>query len=353
MTKVRKSNIELLRVLSMFFIVFSHVTWEGHFIYPKENILHNTEVQFPWLFGQIGVITFTLISSYFLSKKKKINKKSIINLAKVTWFWSILILGITVLLKDNDLLGLKVFINSLFPILRGTYWYVTAYIAMYLIMPYLNIVIDKLTKKEYITFLMILIVVFSIIPTFAGTTSLNSTNSSSSVYSLIIIYFLGGFIRKFESEFVYPVKKLTCLFVVSVLISCGVLLLLNIANMHNIIDITGTNRLYGRFMRTNSIFQIISGTLLFLIFKNLEIRHNKYINGVAKNVFGIYIIHTNPIVMEVLWNRIIRINRYENSPYIILIEIIVAIVIFIICLLLEMIRGKFWMLCTKVVKKSN
>lgn len=353
MTKIRKSNIELLRVLSMFFIVFSHVTWEGNFTYPKENILHNVEIQFPWLFGQIGVITFTLISSYFLSKKKEINKKSIINLAKITWFWSVLILVITILSKNADLLGIKILVNSLFPIVRGTYWYVTAYIAMYMVMPYLNIVIDKLTKKEYINFLIILIIIFSIVPTFAGATSLNSTNKASSVYSLILIYFLGGFIRKFGDEFVYSTKKMVLLFLISILISMGVLLLLNIANMYSIVHIDSINKLYGRFMRTNSIFQIISGTLLFLIFKNLNIKHNKYINGIAKNVFGVYIIHTNPIVMEVLWNRVVRVNRYENSPYIMLIEVIIAISVFVICLLLDMIRSKVWVLCVKVIKRLN
>lgn len=35
MKKDRKSNIELLGIVSMFMIVFSHVTWEGRFSYPK------------------------------------------------------------------------------------------------------------------------------------------------------------------------------------------------------------------------------------------------------------------------------------------------------------------------------
>lgn len=143
------------------------------------------------------------------------------------------------------------------------------------------------------------------------------------------------------------------LFLVSILISIGVLLLLNIANMYSIVHIDSINKLYGRFMRTNSIFQIISGTSLFLIFKNLNIKHNKYINGIAKNVFGVYIIHTNPIVMEVLWNRVVRVNRYENSPYIVLIEVIIAISVFVICLLLDMIRSKVWVLCVKAIKRLN
>ncbi|WHS05698.1 acyltransferase family protein [Ligilactobacillus salivarius] len=96
MKKDRKSNIELLRIVSMFMIVFSHVTWEGRFSYPKSNIPHNTIIQFPWLFGQIGVIVFTLISAYFLSKKKEVNVKSISKLAKITWFWSILALMVAI-----------------------------------------------------------------------------------------------------------------------------------------------------------------------------------------------------------------------------------------------------------------
>ena len=219
MKKDRKSNIELLRIVSMFMIVFSHVTWEGRFSYPKSNILHNTIIQFPWLFGQIGVIVFTLISAYFLSKKKEVNVKSISKLAKITWFWSILALMIAIIMGKNGLLNLKIIINLLFPILRGTYWYVTAYIAMYLLMPYLNIVIDKLNKRNYIVFLTLLLVICSVIPTFTGVTALDSANNSGSVYSLIVIYFIGGFIRKFENDLVYSNKKLIGLFIISIIIS--------------------------------------------------------------------------------------------------------------------------------------
>lgn len=237
----------------------------------------------------------------------------------------------------------------LFPILRGTYWYVTAYIAMYLLMPYLNIVIDKLNKRNYIIFLTLLLVICSVIPTFTGVTAIDSANNSGSVYSLIVIYFIGGFIRKFENDLVYSNKKLIGLFIISIIISTIILYLLNFLNSRGIIDINSTNKLYGRFAKTNSIFQIISSTLLFLFFKNININYSKVINYIAGSMISVYIIHTNPVVMNILWNKIIRINIYERSQYILFIELVVAAGVFCSSLILDILRREILDFCKKKV----
>ena len=221
---LRKTNIELLRILSMFMIVFAHVTWEGKFVFSKSDVINNTMIQFPWLFGQIGVICFTLISSYFLSKAERVKWKSLMKIGKVTWFWSLLILVTVKCFGDKLItLNIKLYIDSIFPIIMGTYWYVTAYIALYIIFPYLNIIIEKLNRKEY---------------------------------NIFIIYFIGGYIRKYSDVLNISLYKIVIFFITSLVISIIILILLNVANKYNFIDITGTNRLYGRFMRTNSIFQI-------------------------------------------------------------------------------------------------
>lgn len=67
----------------MFMIVFSHVIWEGNFTYPRNVAMHNVVTQIPWLFGQIGVIAFTLISAYFLSKSSKVKINGIFIFIKV------------------------------------------------------------------------------------------------------------------------------------------------------------------------------------------------------------------------------------------------------------------------------
>lgn len=333
----------------MFMIVFSHVIWEGNFTYPRNVAMHNVVTQIPWLFGQIGVIAFTLISAYFLSKSSKVKINGILNIGKVTWSWSIIILiSAWVFRKNLDVLNLKLTIKSIFPILMGTYWYVTAYIALYLIFPYLNIVINKLDKSEYNKFLLVLIVIFSIVPTFTGASSLNSTNAASSVFSLIVVYFIGGYIRKYEDDIKVPFRRLIIVLVLSLFLSILILILLNYANKYGFINITGVNRLYGRFMRTNSIFQIISGTTLFLIFRELRIKYSKTINNIATKMFGVYIIHTNPIIIIVLWGNLVRINRFEFSNYILIYEFVVAVCVYLICIILEYIRELFFSFSGKV-----
>lgn len=68
--KVRQSNFELLRIISMFLIVLGHVTFQTKFVYPRQAVLHNVSIQSLWIGGKLGVWEFTLISAYFLSRSR-------------------------------------------------------------------------------------------------------------------------------------------------------------------------------------------------------------------------------------------------------------------------------------------
>lgn len=333
----RKSNIELFRIFSMILIVISHVTWEGYFNFDKDLILKNTSIQSLWMLGQIGVVGFTLISSYFLSTKEDIKKESILKLSKETWSYSLIILIISAIFA-RELIGLKIIIKSIFPIIFGTYWYVTAYLALYLISPYLNMVIRDLSKDQYRKLLAILIVVFTILPTFTRVSALNSPSNGATTFSLIIIYFIGGYIRKYEEDFSKNnIKKYILLLIFSVGSLFVLSLILNVAYKMNLVDINIRNH-FGAFMRTNSPFEILAGTSLFLIFKNLDLKYSKLVNNIAKSMISVYIIHTNPIVMEIIWNKIVRIKQYYMNPFIILIEIGVGLSIFAVCTLIDQLR---------------
>ncbi|MCB5932847.1 acyltransferase, partial [[Eubacterium] rectale] len=60
-------------------------------------------------------------------------------------------------------------LHSLFPVLSGQYWYVTAYVGLFFFIPFLNALGNRLTKLQFQYLLVTVFVLFSVIPTLLHT----------------------------------------------------------------------------------------------------------------------------------------------------------------------------------------
>nr|WP_270457405.1 acyltransferase family protein [Lactobacillus gasseri] len=89
-------------------------------------------------------------------------------------------------------------LKSFLPVLTGNYWYVSAYIGMYILVPYMNLVIEHLNKKDFQKLLIISFVMFSLLPYVKNITVITNNNS---VINLVYIYFIGGYLRKYNDDF--------------------------------------------------------------------------------------------------------------------------------------------------------
>ena len=89
MSKSRNSNIEVIRILAMVFIIMSHYSLYQVLQYsdfPLGGIRYGLELTH---LGNIGVILFTLISGYFLISKNNIKLRQISKISIQTFFYSI------------------------------------------------------------------------------------------------------------------------------------------------------------------------------------------------------------------------------------------------------------------------
>lgn len=132
--KERNIGIELLRIISMFFIVMQHFACHG--IANRETLSFSINKIFLYncQLGDLGVVIFGIISGFFLWRNK-INIKKIFILEIEVLFFSILFLcifGIT------GQVSLKSVIKSLFPFFSNTYWFYTAYVIVYILFMLLN-----------------------------------------------------------------------------------------------------------------------------------------------------------------------------------------------------------------------
>ena len=134
----RNSSIELLRVLSITFVLIGHVFGHGaHGLVPNTNYI--------LAFG-ISINVFMLISGYYGIRLKL---KSLLNMIGMVMFYEISSTGINYLLTGG--MNLHGAISGLFPVSHNYYyWFATCYIFLMLLSPLINKGLEGLNQKQYL-----------------------------------------------------------------------------------------------------------------------------------------------------------------------------------------------------------
>ena len=135
--KKRLSNIELLKIISLFFISIQHIISSSNINFGiASNNLEVIIFNCFRYFGCIGNTIFVICSAYFLLDSKGTNKKKIVYIFGDVFTISIIWLIPFIFININ--LSIKDYIKEFFPILFQTNWFIGCYIILYLIHPLLN-----------------------------------------------------------------------------------------------------------------------------------------------------------------------------------------------------------------------
>lgn len=113
----RNSSIELLRIISMLFIVVSHYSIHGNIKTFGMNFGFNKLLIDTTQLGGLGVAVFVMITGYFMYNKEfKISR--VINVILTTLFYS-LVIYFSVAFATGSEIGLKFILKTIFPILTS------------------------------------------------------------------------------------------------------------------------------------------------------------------------------------------------------------------------------------------
>ena len=208
--KERSSNIELLRIISMFGVIILHYNNTG----IGKAMLYSSGLNrmIIYLLESIfvcAVDVFILITGYFMFKTdKRTFDKPLRLLVQVISFKAALYV-LKVIMGKTDF-SIKHIVGCMIP----ANYFVILYIALYFISPYINNLISSLDFKHIKKFLVILIMTFSVYPTLVDIFSeiteneymgLSTIGAYGSQYGYTIInfslmYTIGTIIRKYEDH---------------------------------------------------------------------------------------------------------------------------------------------------------
>jgi surface polysaccharide O-acyltransferase-like enzyme len=325
----RSSNLELLRIISMLLIVMHHYSVHGFQFLDNTVTTNKIIVQIISLGGKLGVNLFVLITGYFMIYSSFKIRKLIILVLEVL-FYSIVYF---VVLKNLGLLEVnrRIIQRSFFPITFNNYWFATTYVIMYLFIPFINSFIRGLTQRDHLKLIGILIIIWSVLPTF---TFSEASLEFSNLGWFITLYLIASYIRLHPNSYFRACKSN----ILIALLTYGIIILSVIVfdKLGLKKDFFAKNATY--FLGMNTLPILICSITLFLGFKNLKMNNVTLINRIALSMFGVYLLHDNYFIRPVLWGKIFKNSQYLNSPYLIIHAATTILIVFCTCIVIDQMR---------------
>lgn len=343
--KKRNLGLDILRIISMIMILFLHYLGKGSLLGKTNNSTFYYILYY--FFEAISIIVvncYVLISGYFLVNSK-FKWKKVLQLWRETIFYSISIYFFIVVvgLKEFEI---KDAIKSALPIITKQYWFVNVYLMMYILSPFLNKLINNLEKKEFQKLLLILIVGFSIVSILPSGYTLDASGGYSIIW-FVCLYLISAYIRLYGSPLKISTKKYFIIFIL-----CAVFITLEMLSADVLCEYIGRTSFAAKFLQYNNIIVLIQSLALFLCLKDFDlknIRLEKIVIFLAPLTFAVYLIHEQPQLRTVLYDKILQTQNCFHNPYSIFIVVFSVLAMFTVCIVIEWIRKKV----VKIIKEKN
>ncbi len=316
---VRSSNIELLRILSIIGVIVLHYNNRsigGGLDYSdgiNNVILSVLESAFI-----SAVNIFVLISGYFMSKSQK---RNIIKPFQL--IIQVIIFSETIYLIKCVTGSMPFSIKSLFSHLIPCNYFVILYVALYFISPFLNIIMDKLNKKQSGVFILMLTLVFSLWNTCVdflqlitdrewqglSTIGMKGSQSGYTIVNFVLMYLIGSYIRKCytEKNSIGTVKLTVTL--------AGIIAVLTVWQYLD----------SGSALAYFNPLVILEAVIMFLLFLKIRLQ-SRIVNTLSKATFSVFLLHTYMLPY-------IKIEHFvKGNPFLMIVHIVLScILIYIVC----------------------
>lgn len=332
-TKQRDANLDLLRIVSMLLIVFLHSI-------DHSGVLENAAncgtpmyfyVRFTYALCQVCVNIYIMLSGYYMVKSKfRLHK--LVNLWMEATFYSF-VLKLIFMLTGADEFSIVSLASCFFPITTGRYWFLTIYVGMYLISPFLNILINAMNKQQHGLLNLLLFGLcslwVSIHPSIAG---MNSGGGWGLMW-FIVLYITAAWFRLYYAPNHKPLYCLSAYLVIPFMIASAQVILerLNIGILQSVVS---------NWFRYDSAPVYLMTIFLFVGFLNIRIKQENIsalICRIAPLTFGVYLIHAHANVSPWSWD-VLNLPGKMSSVLFPLIQIGSVFAIFLICIGIDFLK---------------
>lgn len=338
----RNLGLDMLRILSMCGIIGLHVINQGGII--KNLGLKSVNYYITLLIliiAYYSVNVFGMLSGYLMYKSKELKRKKILKLVGTVIFYCLLIVAIFYIFNIVNIRskGMKVLLKSLFPPIVGRYWYITCYVLLFFLIPFINLFIEKISKTTFKSLIIVLFIFLSIIPNIFFMTDFFKISNGYSPFWLAFCYLIGAYIGKFNNDFIDSKKKyiktfFLCL-TLSFIMNIGIKIISMLILKKIVRDVW--------FINYISPFNVICSACLLIIFKDIKINNipsilSKSITYLSIVSFSVYLSHCHLLIFDYILKDLFVFVTTLN-PLLLILSILGSVIgIYIICALIDFIR---------------
>lgn len=298
----RHEGLELLRILAMMGVVMNHIFNYGLHIYGETGnpfcidtydlggYAIWTMLESMKLIALVSVNCFVLISGYFLIDKTETRLKGILKVWTQTFCYAVGIYAVCVL-AGIEPFSFEACFEALTPVWHNSYWFVTSYLVLMAVAPFLSMMVQNVTQRQYITLLAVGAVVC--LQPLLGQYCVDDQN----VLLFIYLYLVGGYIKRY-----CDVQKVKAWMEAGAATACFLVMLLyavlknwRLGDHHFMI--------YAMYYHGMVLpFSIC----VFMLFRRLHLPSllAKPILYIAPLTFAVYIIHTQSTMDRLIWTYV-------------------------------------------------
>ena len=333
----REQNFEVMRTLAMLLIVAYHCLTHGvgsgyafSTDYPVE--LANVVVADTMLvFSSIAVNLYVMVSGYFLVDLDfKLSRLS------RTWlnacFYSFAIAAV-MMMTGTVPFSVTALGKSLLPLSTDAYWFVTQFVGLLILSPFLAMMVRQLTHRQYVVLLVGgALLCLAIIPDFPLGKRYHVAHGNS-VWSFVYLFLVAGYV-KHHLKHIAMCRLLSATVVVTLLIlGC---------ELYKGKDNGGVHLLW---LDYNALPFVLS-VLTFVIVRQWQMGSGAFgslLARMAPYTFGVYLIHDHLMMRQWLWTNIDLSSLYTKWTFLLAI-VGVCIAIFLACVIIDMCRQQLFRL---------
>lgn len=330
-TVPRETNLEVYRIISMLLIVAHHyivntgIAITGGPIFADPLSVKSLFLLVFGAWGKTGINCFIMITGYFMCKSRITARKFFKLLLE--WLFYRYVIYAVFWITGYSPFSLKALLEGLVFIKEIDVNFTVCFLLFFLFIPFLNILVNNMNEKQHVRLIVLLSFIYVLFGTFHRVTI-------NYVVWFSVIYIFASYIRIypkkiFENTRLWGLLTLLCSLLIVSSVIAGTLMRVYFEKSMSFYFVQDSN----------TFLAVATGVCSFLFFKNLKIRHSRFINSVAASTFGVLCIHAHSGLMgQWLWYDVLDVVNMYSSQYAILYAVFSVIGIFVVCNLIDYLR---------------
>ena len=351
--KKRIVSIELLRMLAMMMVVMLHYLDKGG-VLPALTGEMGMNGYVAWGLESLSIVAvnvYMLISGYFLVESG-FKPGRLVELLCQVLFYTLLIPVILLAAGILDVGYFNVYhiLRDVLPVQMEQYWFITAYVIMYLFSPVLGAAAKSMSKEQLKGTIIALLLFFSVSKTILPVELAIDKAGNDGIWFLCV-FLVAAYIRLYGIPFFVGGnggrKGLLCY-----LAGCAGIFCLTFVVRAVYLKTGSLDHFIAMPHHYNHILNLFAAVALFYAFYHIKVKEgfwSKLICKVAPHTLGVYLLHEQ-MDMRYLWPTWLGANVEENIILFVLRAFGAIALVFVVGILVDMIRSTIFCLVKKLIK---